>query len=94
MKTTLTFDVPNELESALRVSGYTPERLQDETRYALAAILFTRKLLSLGQAAQLAEMSLWNFISFLGEQGVVVADYDTDEAEKEIEAARWLSQNQ
>jgi predicted HTH domain antitoxin len=94
MKTTLTLELPLELESALRVSGYTSERLRDETRHALAAMLFTRKTLSLGQAAQLADMNLWEFIPFLGEQGIVVTNYDADEAEKEIEAAGWLSRNQ
>lgn len=94
MKTTVTIDLPRELDSALRVSGYTPERLRDETRRVLAALLFARKKLSLGQAAQLAEMSLWEFIPFLGEQGIFVADYNEEESEKEVEAAQWLSQNQ
>jgi predicted HTH domain antitoxin len=57
----------------------------------LAAALFARKVLSLEQAAQLAKMSLWDFIPFLAAQGVAVADYDAEEARTELEAARWLS---
>jgi len=38
-------------------------------------------------------MSLWEFIPFLGEHGIVVAEYDEEDAEKEVEAAKWLSTN-
>jgi len=53
MKTILTLNLPLEVESALRVSGYTPERLEAESRHSLAATLFAGKVLSLGQAALL-----------------------------------------
>ena len=90
----LTVDVPEELEAALNATGYTSQRLADEARQYLAVALFARKILSLEQAAQLAKMSLWTFIPFLGEQGVAVADYDGEEVQSELETARWLAGKQ
>ena len=91
MRTVLTMDLPKELEPALKAAGYTPQRLSDEALCYLAASLFVRKVLSLEQAAQLARMSLWDFIPFLGEQGIAVSDYDEDETREELKAARWLA---
>jgi predicted HTH domain antitoxin len=93
MKTVLTVDLPKELEATLRAAGYTHQRLSEEALQHLSAALFGRKVLSLGQAAQLAKMSLWEFIPFLGKQGIVVADYDEEEAQMELETARWLLKN-
>ena len=88
---TLTIELPQELESTLRAAGYTPERLSEETRRSLAIALFARKVLSLEQATRLSGMSQWEFIPFLGEHGIPVADYDQKEARRETETARWLS---
>ena len=88
---TLTIELPQELESTLRAAGYTPERLSEETRRSLAIALFARKVLSLEQAARLSGMGQWEFIPFLGEHGIPVADYDQKEARRETETARWLS---
>ena len=90
---TFTIELSQELESTLKAAGYTPERLGEETRRSLAVVLFARKVLSLGQAALLSGMSQWEFIPFLGEHGIPLADYDQEEASREAEAARWLSQN-
>ena len=91
---TLTIELPQELESTLRAAGYTPERLSEETRRSLAIALFARKVLSLEQAARLSDMSQWEFIPFLGEHGIPVADYDQEEVKRETETAQWLSRNQ
>jgi predicted HTH domain antitoxin len=71
--------------------GYTPSRLSDAARRHLAAELFSNKTLSLEQAGQLAGMSLWDFIPFLGKKGIPVADYDEEETNLEMESAQWLS---
>ncbi len=93
MEATLTVNVPEEVETALRIAGYTPDQLSVEARRALAVVLFNRKVLSLGQSAQLAGMTLWEFIPFLGTMGIAVADYDEAEAEREVETARWIAEN-
>lgn len=87
---TLSLSLPNELENALSAAGYTKKGLEEEARHYLAAALFSQKVLSLGQAARLARMNLWDFIPFLGSQGIAVADYDDAETEKELEAVEWL----
>lgn len=94
MSTVLTMNLSEDLEATLKATGYSPQRLSDEARRYLAAGLFARKVLSLEQAGLLAGMSLWEFIPFLGEQGVSVADYDEEETEEELEAVRWLSKEQ
>ncbi len=93
MRVALTVDLPEELETTLKIAGYTPEQLSTEARRSLAVTLFTRKVLSLGQAARLAGMSLWDFIPFLGTQGIPLADYDDAEADNEVETARWIAGN-
>ena len=94
MGTLLSIDLSEELERTLKAAGYTPQSLSEEARRYLAAVLFVRKVLSLEQAAQLAQMSLWDFIPFLGGEGIAVADYDEQEIQRELEAGRWLSGKQ
>jgi predicted HTH domain antitoxin len=91
MTMTVRLEFPEGLDAALGAAGYTPERLSEEARRQLAAALFARKVLSLGQAAELAGMSLWDFIPFLGQQGIPYIDYDEDETRKEMEAAECLA---
>lgn len=87
-------EVPDDVQAALRAAGYTWERVSREALQHFAALLYGRKALSLGQAARLAGMSLWDFIPFLGEHGIPVADYDEEETVVELETARWLSSPQ
>ena len=94
MGSTWTMDLPKDLEQTLKAAGYTSEKLSKEAMRYLAAGLFLRKVLSVEQGAKLAQMSLWEFIPFLGEQGITVADYDEEEALKEVESAgQWLKKN-
>jgi len=90
----LTFEVPNELLPTLESAGYTPKQLSEEARHSLAALLFQRRVLSLGQAARLAGMSLWDFIPFLSSQGIAYIDYDDAEIQRELEATQWLVERQ
>ncbi|HUT31861.1 MAG TPA: UPF0175 family protein [Planctomycetota bacterium] len=89
---TVQLDLQDGLRAALGAAGYTAERLSEEARRQLAAALFARKVLSLGKAAELAGMSLWDFIPFLGQHEIPYLDYDEDEWKKELEAARPLFQ--
>ena len=87
----LTFNLPEKMQSILFAAGYTTERTINEAKLYLAAGLFSNKILSLEQAAELAEMALWDFIPFLGKQGINVVDYNLTEAEKELELVEWLA---
>lgn len=94
MGTLLKIDLPEEIAAALKAVGYTSERLSGDARLHLAASLFSRKVLSLEQAAQLAGMSLWNFIPFLAEMGIAVDGFDEEEIQTELDTAQWLSKEQ
>jgi predicted HTH domain antitoxin len=91
MSSVLDRQLPADLEAALQAAGFSPERIAEEAYRHFAAILFARRTLSLEQAATLADMTLWDFIPFLGEQGIPVADYDAEEIQKELETSRWLA---
>ena len=94
MKTVVTVEIPAGVEAILSSSGYTKERLVEETQRALALALFQGKVLSLDQAAHCARMPLWAFIPWLGEHGIAVAEYDETELQRELDTARWLSDQQ
>jgi len=84
-------ELPPDLWAALQASGYNRERLTTEALRHFAALLFSRRVLSLEQSARLASMSLWDFIPFLGEQGISLADYDDDEVQTELDGVKWLA---
>lgn len=84
-------DVPEDVLAALQAAGYTPQRISEEALKHLAGVLFARKVLTLEQAARLSGLTLWDFIPFLGEQGIPIADYDADEIQRELETVRWLT---
>jgi predicted HTH domain antitoxin len=84
-------DVPEDVLAALQAAGYTWQKLSDEALKHFAGVLFARKVLTLEQAARLSGTSLWDFIPFLSEQGIPVADYDADEIQREIESAHILA---
>ena len=86
----LTLDLPEELAIPLSVAGYDVEKLTEEAKRLLAVTLFQRHTLSLGQAAKLAEMHLWDFIQLLSQQGITIAEYDDAEIQQELESAEWL----
>ena len=77
-----------EMFLSLSSFGVTPERLADESRKLSALKYFREKLLSLGKAAELANLTKWEFIEYLSENGVPVIDHDDRELEREFETAR------
>jgi predicted HTH domain antitoxin len=91
MTVVLHADLPSDVWAALQVVGYTPQKLSEEALRQLSGVLYARKVLSLEQAARLAKMPLWEFLPFLAEQGIAVADYDAAETARELETARWLT---
>lgn len=62
-----------------------------EAKILLAAHLFERGVLSLGKAAELAELSLGIFIHFLDELEISVIDYDEDELNAEFKIAKKVN---
>ena len=88
----ITLDLPSELAIPLSVAGYDGEKLTEEVKQLLAVALFQRNVLSLGQAAKLTEMPLWDFIQLLSQQGIPIAEYNDEEIQQELESAEWLRQ--
>lgn len=91
MLTLLPSALPDDVSVTLQAAGYTSQRVSEEARKYYAAALFRRRLLTLEQSAHLANMSLWDYIPFLGEQGIAVADQEEEDVNREMETARWLT---
>jgi tetratricopeptide (TPR) repeat protein len=75
---------PFRAEDLLQSLAPVAEELDSETRFAFAAKLFERRLLSSGKAARLAGVDRVSFLMNLHRVGVAV--HDLDEAEMENEA--------
>ena len=88
----ITLDVPSELSTPLSISGYNREKLTEEAKQLLAISLFERNVLSLGQAAKLAELHLWDFIQILSQRGISMAEYDDEEIQQELKTVSCLTQ--
>lgn len=83
-------EIPEDAYLALSSSGYSKKRISLEAKSLLAAHLFEKCVLSLGKAAELAELSLGVFIRFLDELEIPVIDYDEDELNAEFKTAKKL----
>jgi len=90
MASTVQIEIPDRLEAALGAVGYGHQRLLSEAGAYVASGLFARRALSLGQAAELARMTLWEFIPFLSAQGISVRAEEESEIQAEIAASRQL----
>jgi hypothetical protein len=62
MGLSLNVQIPESLQQALELAGYSAESLGVEARRALAASLYARRVLTLTQAAQLAQMPVREFL--------------------------------
>lgn len=71
--------IPEGLRTTLELAGYSTEALSAEAQRALAAVLYKRHILTLAQAAELAGMSMREFIPFLASLGIATLDYPPDE---------------
>ena len=88
----ITLDVPSELSTPLSIFGYNREKLTEEAKRLLAISLFERNILSLGQAAKLAELHLWDFIQLLNQHRISIAEYDDEEIQQELKTVECLIQ--
>jgi len=85
-------EIPEDAYLALTSSGYTKKRISSEAKSFLAAHLFEKGVLSLGKAAELAELNLGAFIRFLDELEIPVIDYDDDELNAEFKIAKKIKE--
>ena len=76
----------------LLLLGILKKRISLEARSLFAAHLFEMGFLSLGKAAELAELSLGVFIRFLDELEISVIDFDEDELNAEFKIAKKLKE--
>lgn len=91
-KVKMSLEIPEDAYLALSGSGYTKKRISLKAKSLLAAHLFERAVLSLGKAAELAELKLGAFIHFLDELEIPVIDYDEDELKAEFKIAKKLKE--
>ena len=82
--------IPEDVYSTLRTYGLVREKLAERAQQLLALRFFQERLLSLGQAARLAEMDRWRFIEFLAENDVPVLDFNKEELADEFAAVAEL----
>ena len=83
-------DLPEQLYLSLSASGLTKEKIVSESRKLLALKCFRDKVLSLGRSAELAGLSKWDFIEYLGNNNVSVVDYEDEELSREFETVERL----
>lgn len=79
-------ELSEDVYLSLSAFGLTRERLAHESQRLLALKYFREKLLSLGKAAELADMSQWEFIEYLSDNNIPVIDYDEDELRREFDS--------
>ena len=63
----LALKIPEEVQLALRLP---PDELEKELRKELALALYRRRVLSLGKARKLAQMTRWEFEELLGQRRI------------------------
>lgn len=89
---TITFEtvIPEDVYAILRAHGFARANLAEQSRRLLATQFYRDRLLSLGQAARVADMSRWEFVEFLSENDVPVIDYNEEELDEEFAAVEML----
>jgi predicted HTH domain antitoxin len=94
MGLSLNVQIPESLQQALELAGYSAESLEVEARRALAASLYARRILTLAQAAQLAQMPMREFLPFLASMGLPALNYPPSELNHDVESIRWQIQEE
>ena len=79
-------DISQDVYLALQAQGLHRDDLAKDARRFLALHYYADHVLSLGKAAKLAGMNLWDFTAFLSQNNVPVIDLDADELAEEYEA--------
>jgi len=84
-------EMAEPLYLSLSALGLTEEKIATESRKLLALKYFKDSLLSLGKAAELSGLSKWNFIEYLSDNGIPIAEYDKDEIKREIDTVEEIT---
>jgi predicted HTH domain antitoxin len=85
-------DFPPDVFAAMKMVGLYGDRLEREVKSSIALSLFKKGLLSIGKAAELADMCLADFMDFLVVNGVPVVEYTLEDLKKDTEAFERLRQ--
>lgn len=90
---TVTFEttVPEDVYLSLQAQGLHRQVLAEQSLHLLAMRFYQDHVLSLGKAAKLAGMNLWEFTAFLSRNNVPVIDLDADELAAEFGAVDELA---
>lgn len=83
-------ELPENVYRVLSSHGYTKELIAKESRELLALKLFKNKILTLSKSAEVAQMTLWDFIDFLGQNQIPVINYDEKNLQIELKNAHSL----
>lgn len=84
--------VPEDIYLILQAGGLFREALAERTRHLLALRFYQDRVLSLGKAARLAGLSLWEFMDFLADNDVSLIDYSDEELAAEFAAVDDLAE--
>lgn len=71
--------------------GGSKEKIEKDVKRATALELFREKRLSFGKAADLAGMSLSDFMDLTREHKIPLIDYSLEELEEEIKTSKELA---
>ncbi len=83
--------IPDDVYLTLQAQGLHRSALAQESLRLLALHFYQDHILSLGKAAKLASMNLWDFTAYLSRNNVPVIDLDADEAAAEFAAVAQLA---
>ena len=85
-------DLPDHLYRTLSAHGLSKEVISREARKLMALKCYKERILSLGKSVEFSGLPLWNFIEFLGENGVAVVDYDDEQLEYELNSVEQIAE--
>ena len=84
---------PEEVYKALRAAGFDRETLSQEARSGLAVRLYGEHRLSLGKAAELAGLSVVQFMNLLRTLHMPVVEYGDDEYAQDLRTIAELQRS-
>lgn len=83
--------IPADVHLTLQAQGLHRSALAQESVRLLALHFYQVHDLSLGKAARLADMNLWDSTAYLSQNNVPIVDLDDDELAAEFAAAAQLA---
>jgi predicted HTH domain antitoxin len=86
----LQVNLPSDLLSLLRLS---PQEMEQEVQHWVALELFRMRKISAGKAAQVAGMTLYDFMDLTRQHNVAWIEYTDNELEAELHQATALGKS-